>query len=177
MMQAILVAFPKLAEGRRVKILDAILLTTLNWTRLMDSSDPPLDPVQLKSRILAILDALQANAISFGPVEAMVAMERFLEILDGSTLDIRNLLIDAPSDLCLEEVAREHFAPTLSILTAIKQFNSIKGVQMLESTQRIVEDYFDIIVGYLLGSVSYESFLCTLVQVLLVSLTVSYRLL
>lgn len=170
MMHSIFVALPKISGPQRMTILNAILCTTLDWANLIDSSDPPLDPAQLQARIQAVLEAFQESTGMLSAEETTAFLERGIEFLEGSAFDIRTLLMDAPSDFCLEPVAREHFAPTLALLMAIKGCNLVAADEVLERIRRIVENYFEILVGHLLGSVSFEPFMCALVHVLLVRL-------
>lgn len=169
LVQSILQACRRVEPVLKVKAVGIVMTTILEWSQRMDTADSPVDPTHIRVSIQAALQGVAASAALLNQPEKAALVEKSCEFLDGSAFDIRLLLADAPADFRLEEVVKDHFAPTLYLLSALKQTELCNERQM--STERlglICEDYLQCLAAYLINSVSSEPFLCGLVQIVLV---------
>ena len=166
MVESILRAARAQSKVLQYKALETIMDAILDWASSMDSAEALLDPVIIRTRIQAALEGLQRCTPTLTEGQRGILIERTARFLDGSAFDIRILLADAPPDFGLEDVVREHFKPTSAVLSILQSLDLDGSDASRPRLGEICEDYFKNLVAHLIKSVSYEPFLCSLVDTL-----------
>lgn len=166
MVESILKAARAQSKVLQYKALETIMDAILDWASSMDSAEALLDPVIIRTRIQAALEGLQRCTPTLTEGQRGILIERTARFLDGTAFDIRILLADAPPDFGLEDVVREHFKPTSAILSILQSLDLDGSDVSRPKLGEICEDYFKNLVAHLIKSVSYEPFLCSLVDTL-----------
>lgn len=166
MVQTIIKASQSLSETIQEKIITFIMEALTGWVVLVDNGTP--DASHARVCIAAAMEGMFSQATTLKTLQRKAFLEKSCTLLDGSSLDLRLLLSDAPVDFRLEEVVREHFAPTLFLFLSIKAIVPIDcKVEFCEKFLTICVDYFRCLSAYLVNSVSSEPFLCSLSEVLI----------
>lgn len=155
-------------EEAQVKLMRSIMSIILHWTTTMDSTEHS-DPNYIRLCIHATMEGIRTALPSLTDAQKCVILEQSIAFLDGSAFDVRLVLVDAPPDFRLEDVVKEHFAPTLILLNILGQI--VIGddpMSLLARLRNITTSTFQSLSAYLITSVSSEPFLCSIAASLLV---------